>query len=397
MPSLKEEILYTHRYVQLHSLYIDLYELPTYLYVQITLKQLLKTFQFQLFFRPKVKSPMVIQEARQGKARHLKHRCWIKTECEPAKIQHIHQTPPLLTSIIPKQERSSLLAELEWDPNLEYDPLHPTDYDKIIRERKERRGMEIEIEEAEKKRKSRDDRDVKTRERPPVTGSGFSRLHVDEEEEEEPIVKKSSTSGGVAIAPPPSLQEISPSNSSLAHSGTGAGALGVAAKIMAKYGFKEGQGLGRQQQGIAAALQVEKTSKRGGRIINEKEIMPPPPPVLSPSTSTPKAELSIAEIMKNPSKVIWLKNMVGPGEVDSDLEPEVREECQTKYGDVNKVVIFEVPNTEEEEAVRIFVEFKRMEAAIKAVIDLNGRFFAGRQVKAGFFDVEKFGRMELND
>ncbi len=51
--------------------------------------------------------------------------------------------------------------------------------------------------------------------------------------------------------------------------------------------------------------------------------------------------------------------------MDSDLEPEVREECQTKYGDVNKVVIFEVPNAEEEEAVRIFVEFKRMEAAIK--------------------------------
>lgn len=63
--------------------------------------------------------------------------------------------------------------------------------------------------------------------------------------------------------------------------------------------------------------------------------------------------------------------MVGPGEVDSDLEPEVREECQTKYGDVNKVVIFEVPNTEEEEAVRIFVEFKRMEAAIKSIKELS--------------------------
>lgn len=57
--------------------------------------------------------------------------------------------------------------------------------------------------------------------------------------------------------------------------------------------------------------------------------------------------------------------MVGPGEVDSDLEPEVREECQTKYGDVHKVIIFEIPGTVEEEAVRIFVEFKRMEAAIK--------------------------------
>lgn len=73
---------------------------------------------------------------------------------------------------------------------------------------------------------------------------------------------------------------------------------------MAKYGFKEGQGLGRQQQGIAAALQVEKTSKRGGRIINEKEIMPPPPPV---APTAPKAELTIADIMKNPSKVVYLR------------------------------------------------------------------------------------------
>lgn len=140
-----------------------------------------------------------------------------------------------------------------------------------------------------------------------AAGSGFAgRLH---DEEEEPMVKKSSTSGGVAIAPPPSLQDTSsPSHPSLSSTGSGVGALGVAAKIMAKYGFKEGQGLGRQQQGIAAALQVEKTSKRGGRIINEKEIMPPPPPVVSP-TAAPKAELTIADIMKNPSKVIYLRVM----------------------------------------------------------------------------------------
>nr|SVE77197.1 EOG090X0BIL [Daphnia lumholtzi]SVE78435.1 EOG090X0BIL [Daphnia lumholtzi] len=317
----------------------------------------------------------------------------VKNEPDITKI-NIHQTAPILTTIIPKQERSSLFAELEWDPTLEYDPLHPTDYDKIIKERKERRGIEIEIEEAEKKRKPREDRDVKPRDRSSVGGSGFAgRLHCDDEDE--PIVKKSSTSGGVAIAPPPSLQDISSSSpSSVSSSASGVGALGVAAKIMAKYGFKEGQGLGRQQQGIAAALQVEKTSKRGGRIINEKEIMPPPPPV---APTAPKAESTIADIMKNPSKVVYLRNMVGPGEVDSDLEPEVREECQTKYGDVNKVVIFEVPNVEDEEAVRIFVEFKRVEAAVKAVIDLNGRFFAGRQVKAGFYDVERFLMMELND
>ena len=35
------------------------------------------------------------------------------------------------------------------------------------------------------------------------------------------------------------------------------------------------------------------------------------------------------------------KNMVGPGDVDDDLEGETKEECQ-KYGEVNKVIIFEV-------------------------------------------------------
>ena len=33
--------------------------------------------------------------------------------------------------------------------------------------------------------------------------------------------------------------------------------------------------------------------------------------------------------------------MVGPGEVDDELEPETAEEC-SKYGEVQKVVIYEV-------------------------------------------------------
>lgn len=41
----------------------------------------------------------------------------------------------------------------------------------------------------------------------------------------------------------------------------------VAHKIMQKYGFREGQGLGKHEQGLSTALSVEKTSKRGGKII----------------------------------------------------------------------------------------------------------------------------------
>ena len=41
---------------------------------------------------------------------------------------------------------------------------------------------------------------------------------------------------------------------------------------MARMGYKEGQGLGRQEQGMSIALQVEKTSKKIGKIIHEKDL-----------------------------------------------------------------------------------------------------------------------------
>lgn len=59
------------------------------------------------------------------------------------------------------------------------------------------------------------------------------------------------------------------------------------------------------------ALQVEKTSKRGGRIIHEKEMMPPPPPT-PVAPVEPKEEPSITEIMRSPSKVVLLRVSVVP-------------------------------------------------------------------------------------
>ncbi|XP_047114726.1 splicing factor 45 isoform X2 [Schistocerca piceifrons] len=280
--------------------------------------------------------------------------------------------------------------DLDWNVEGEYDPMWPNDYEKVVKDLREIREREKEKEEEEKRRKNRDDRDKRGRdrydnsdERRSKQTTGFAgRRDSDEEEEEKPTTPRV---GGVAIAPPPSLQEPSPAPAAppgadgqklpqvsgekygLSFGGS------VAAKIMAKYGFKEGQGLGKQEQGISMALQVEKTSKRGGRIISEKEIMPPPPPSAgSPSSASqsapqgqPKPEPSITEIMKSPAKVVLLRNMVGPGEVDEDLEPEVKDECNTKYGDVVKVLIYEQPSAAHDEAVRIFVEFKRIESAIK--------------------------------
>ncbi|XP_028144116.1 splicing factor 45 [Diabrotica virgifera virgifera] len=297
----------------------------------------------------------------------------------------------------------------------EYNPSWPNEFEKKVKELREhsrdrenreprdRDRTDKEEKKKEKKRKSRFGDPEESMSPPsivnstpqmsqPQIGSGFSGRW-NEEDEEEIAPKQPRPSGGAAIAPPPSLQEpsdpvpIIPTKPQPASSYGGS----VAAKIMARYGFKEGQGLGRMEQGMASALQVEKTSKRGGRIIHEKEILAPP--TIDQVTQPP----TITEIMKNPSKVVLLKNMVGPGEVDDDLEPEVKDECNTKYGPVASVIIHEISSDNPEECVRIFVEFLRIESAIKAVVDLNGRFFGGRQVKAAFYDTEKFDNLQLLD
>ncbi|MEQ2172504.1 Splicing factor 45, partial [Goodea atripinnis] len=193
----------------------------------------------------------------------------------------------------------------------EYDPMFPNDYEKVVKrhreeqQRKREQERQKEIEEREKRRKERHEGGAP---------SGFSRFPAteedsDEEEEYEKEWRKRSM-GGAAIAPPSSLVDRdgkcdddpsgSLGSSSHSYEDEGRPARGakaaipppiyedsdrprsppgptssflanmggtVAHKIMQKYGFKEGQGLGKHEQGLSTALSVEKTSKRGGKII----------------------------------------------------------------------------------------------------------------------------------
>ncbi|KAL8222374.1 UNVERIFIED_CONTAM: Splicing factor 45 [Gekko kuhli] len=196
-------------------------------------------------------------------------------------------------------------------------------------------------------------------------------------------------SSSKAAIPPPMYDEperprspTGPSNSFLANMGGT-----VAHKIMQKYGFREGQGLGKHEQGLSTALSVEKTSKRGGKIIIGD--------AADKGDASKKSDSNpLTEILKCPTKVVLLRNMVGAGEVDEELEGETKEECE-KYGKVGKCVIFEIPGAPDDEAVRIFLEFERVESAIKAVVDLNGRYFGGRVVKACFYNLDKFRVLDL--
>ncbi|KAJ8269195.1 hypothetical protein COCON_G00118020 [Conger conger] len=329
----------------------------------------------------------------------------------------------------------------------EYDPMFPNDYEKVVKRHREERQRQREqerqkeIEEREKKRKERHEGGAP---------SGFSQFPADGESDEEDDYEKERRKriiGGAAIAPPTSLVERDrellnaayqyddegrprgpsskaaipppmyedserprsppgPTNSFLANMGGT-----VAHKIMQKYGFREGQGLGKHEQGLSTALSVEKTSKRGGKIVvgDLVDKTPGPSQTAPPAGEVPSWSLGAAadagkksdanpltEILKCPTKVVLLRNMVGRGEVDEDLEGETKEECE-KYGKVIKCVIFEISGVIDEEAVRIFLEFERVESAIKAVVDLNGRYFGGRVVKACFYNQDKFRLLDLGE
>jgi splicing factor 45 len=222
--------------------------------------------------------------------------------------------------------------------------------------------------------------------------------------------------------------------------GGGGGGMSLAQKMMMKMGWKEGQGLGKDDQGMTTPLMAKKDGARSGVIVNAPEMNKPKPkqqqqqqqgaqntqtvfgapaflsagtvpgtaptaptasaPALAPAPASAPGSASKAkappEVRGPPTKVLLLRNMIAPREVDEDLEDEVAEECE-KFGQVVRVMIFEVTDVgfAAQEAVRIFVEFTGTEASGKCAADMNGRFFGGRTVTASYYSEATFGSNEL--
>ncbi|XP_072235040.1 poly(U)-binding-splicing factor PUF60-like isoform X3 [Leuresthes tenuis] len=103
-------------------------------------------------------------------------------------------------------------------------------------------------------------------------------------------------------------------------------------------------------------------------------------------------------LRKSESTVMVLRNMVGPEDIDDDLEGEVTEECG-KFGTVNRVIIYQEKQGEEDDAdiiVKIFVEFSMASEMNKAIQALNDRWFGGRKVVAEVYDQDRFNSSDLS-
>ncbi|CAH0053032.1 unnamed protein product [Clonostachys solani] len=162
------------------------------------------------------------------------------------------------------------------------------------------------------------------------------------------------------------------------------GQAGFAHRLMSKYGWTRGTGLGADESGIVNPLQVqvEKRRKKAdadgggwaepggkGKIVGGKR----------------KQESSKFGAM---SEVIVLQDMLEnitdlQAEIADGLAQEIGEECGEKYGRVERLYI-------DQSGRQVFIKFTNQVSALRAVDALAGRVFNGNTINPKFFDVDKF-------
>ncbi|KAI9829197.1 MAG: hypothetical protein M1826_005792 [Phylliscum demangeonii] len=186
------------------------------------------------------------------------------------------------------------------------------------------------------------------------------------------------------------------------------GQRGFAARLMAKYGWTKGSGLGASGTGIVNPLrvQVEKQTRRpdaeGGRFVAGTGARGKIVGGHKKKTQVGNEDQADGEdgLFGRMSEVVVLKGMVDGMDLDDELHgmtaggglmQEIGEECGEKYGRVERVYIHRGDDDDPDLRMPlVFVKFTSQLSGLRAVNALEGRIFNGNTITARFFDAEKF-------
>ncbi|KAL8964797.1 MAG: hypothetical protein Q9197_006796 [Variospora fuerteventurae] len=173
------------------------------------------------------------------------------------------------------------------------------------------------------------------------------------------------------------------------------GQKGFAERLMSKYGWTKGSGLGAGGTGIVKPLRVQierqkkKPDSEGGGFVGPGGRGK----IIGSQKSVPKTGSEVGKwgVM---SQVIVLRGMLNGLDLEAELQrvddgglmQEIGDECGEKYGRVERVVVDGNSSSD----TPVFVKFTSHLSALRAVNALEGRIFNGNAISARFYDLEKF-------
>eukprot|EP01060_Flectonema_neradi_P008910 TRINITY_DN16378_c0_g1_i1.p1 TRINITY_DN16378_c0_g1~~TRINITY_DN16378_c0_g1_i1.p1 ORF type:complete len:315 (+),score=55.58 TRINITY_DN16378_c0_g1_i1:39-947(+) len=270
---------------------------------------------------------------------------------------------------------------------VEYDPWVPNDYDEIVRERdalrakqrmeeEERKETEWRLDEKRKWEESEKQRLASSRvtASPQISGEAafMRRVGLSKQMGSKAALQVERENANEKKAEKIIIEESTKKMS-------------FAERMLRKQGWEEGKGLGKREDGRTLPLNLEKLQPPGAR-----KSGPVTGVIKTAEPENKNKRRGTTKLQGTPTRVVLLRNMASIDEIDG-LRTEVADEC-SRYGIVKSVTIFtsELPDTPPNGRVRIFVRFERIPEAMKSIISLDGRTFAGRVVSACFYDETKF-------